>query len=126
MAKITITVGDETFDATLDQGSAPETVRAILDALPIEGRANTWGDEIYFEIPVETPLENGVETVSKGDLGYWPQGNAFCIFYGRTPMSKNEEEIVPASAVNPIGTIEDPETLKGHSDGEPVRIEAAD
>ena len=125
MARITIEVGGEQFDATLDEQAAPETVRKILASLPIEASADTWGEEIYFAIPVEAEAENSQEVVAVGDLGYWPPGSAFCIFFGRTPMSPSEEEIVPASAVNLIGTIEDPEALKKHRAGEPVRITAA-
>jgi hypothetical protein len=124
MAKIVIQVDDEEFDATLDEQSAPETVRRILDALPIEAKASTWGEEIYFSIPVEAGLENGVETVRVGDLGYWPDGSAFCIFFGKTLISASLDEIKPASAVNPIGRIEDAEELKRHSAGETVRITA--
>jgi len=126
MAKIRILVGDEEFDATLDEQKAPETVRRILEALPIEGRANTWGEEIYFQIPVSMGEENAVETVSVGDLGYWPSGECFCIFFGKTPMTTSLEAIKPASAVNPIGRIENPERLKSHRSGETVRITAAD
>ena len=122
MAEIKIQVGDEEFDATLTEQTAPETVKKILAALPIESTAKTWGDEIYFEIPVSTGEENGVETVKKGDLGYWPAGECFCIFFGRTPMSTSEDEIKPASAVNPIGRIENPDALKNHRAGETVRI----
>lgn len=125
MAKIRILVGDEVFDATLDEQSAPDTVRKILNALPIEATANTWGEEIYFRIPVDADLENGVETVSVGDLGYWPDGSAFCIFFGKTPLTTSLDEIKPASAVSPIGHIENAETLKKHRAGERVRITAA-
>ena len=126
MARIKIRVGDEEFDATLTEEGAPGTVAKILEALPIEATAMTWGEEIYFEIPVQAGGENGREIVSKGDLGYWPAGNAFCIFFGKTPMSESEEEIRPASAVNPIGTIENPDALKKHGDGELVRISLAE
>ena len=125
MAKITITVGSEAFSATLNEKSAPKTVKAILDALPIESKASTWGEEIYFEIPVEMGEENAVTVVSVGDLGYWPEGSCFCLFFGKTPMSKSEEEIIPASAVNPIGRVENPEGLKKHRGGETVRITAS-
>lgn len=124
MAKIKIQVGDEEFAATLDEQSAPETVRKILDALPIETTASTWGEEIYFSIPVDAALENGVETVRVGDLGYWPDGSAFCIFFGKTPVTASLDEIKPASAVTPIGRIENAEKLKKHSAGETVRITA--
>ena len=125
MTRIRITVGDEEFDATLTEESAPQTVAAILAALPIEAEARTWGEEIYFEIPVSMPPENAVETVRVGDLGYWPSGECFCLFYGKTPMTESLDAVRPASAVNPIGRIENPERLKGHSAGETVRITAA-
>ena len=82
----------------------PETVKALVEALPITGRANLWGDEIYFSIPVDAPMENTKTVVELGDLAYWPPGNAFCIFFGQTPMS-SPGRIVPASAVNIIGNI---------------------
>lgn len=123
MKSITITVGGEEFDARLNEELAPNTVAVIAQALPIKGTTQTWGDEIYFSIPVTTELENGVETVEVGDLAYWPQGSAFCIFYGQTPMSPNTEEIVPASAVTPLGTLDEPEKLKNHTSGESITVE---
>ncbi|MFA6379047.1 MAG: cyclophilin-like fold protein, partial [Candidatus Omnitrophota bacterium] len=67
----------------------------------------TWGDEVYFQIPVKAKIEKGfsAETVEIGDLGYWPEGQCFCIFFGPTPVSK-PGEIRPASTVNIIGKIE--------------------
>jgi hypothetical protein len=102
---------------------SPMTVRAIWDALPIEARANTWGDEIYFSIPVKMGAENPREVVEMGDLGYWPPGNAFCIFFGPTPASRGDE-IRPASPVNVIGRVEgDPLVFKKVRSGERVAIE---
>jgi len=126
MAKIEIQIGSEKFSAVLDEKSAPETVSKILQALPIESSVNTWGEEIYFDIPVTMGHENAVETVKKGDLGYWPDGCCFCIFFGRTPITKSEDQIRPASAVNPIGRIERTNGLDKHRDGEAVRITLAD
>ena len=80
------------------------TAQAVWEALPLKGFANLWGDEIYFSIPLILPSESGKEFVDIGDLGYWPQGNAFCIFFGLTPISK-EGKIKPASAVNVFGKI---------------------
>jgi len=97
----------------------------ILDALPIESTAMTRGEEIYFEIPVSIGQENSRDTVAKGELGYWPAGKGFCIFFGKTPISQSEQEIRPASAVNLIGRIENPDALKKHRDGETVRITLA-
>jgi len=125
MARIKIAIGNEEFDATLDEQSAPQTVGKILQALPIESTARTWGEEIYFEIPVSMGEENAVDTVSVGDLAYWPAGECFCIFFGKTPMTTSLDAIKPASAVNLIGRIENPEALKRHKAGETVRITAA-
>lgn len=104
---------------------SPDTARRIWEALPIEARANTWGDEIYFGIPVDADPENPREVVDLGDLAYWPPGNAFCIFFGRTPASRGDE-IRPASAVNVFGKVKgDPKVFKKVRSGERVRIERA-
>lgn len=126
MTRIVIQVGNEEFKGLLDDARSPQTVRKVLGALPIQARARTWGDEIYFDIPVDADAENAVQKVKKGDLGYWPEGNCFCIFFGRTPMSRSEDEIIPASAVNVIGSVEKPEGLKKHSAGEAVSIRLAE
>jgi hypothetical protein len=104
-----------------------ETARKIIDILPFEASAMTWGDEIYFEIPVwHERDETSSETVELGDLGYWPTGRAFCIFFGPTPMSSNNE-IRPASAVNVVGQIDgDPTVFKKVKAGDSVRISLAD
>ena len=102
-----------------------KTADAIWKALLIKGIANLWGDEIYFEIPVSLKLENGKELVLSGDLGYWPNGSCFCIFFGPTPMSKGDE-IHPASAVNVFGRIiGDPKIFKQVKEGTSITIERA-
>jgi hypothetical protein len=102
-----------------------ETARAIWDALPIEARANVWGDEIYFSIPVKIGLENPKEVVELGDLGYWPPGSAFCIFFGKTPASRGDE-IRPASPVNVFGRIiGDSTVFKAVSTGEKIFLSKA-
>ncbi len=100
------------------------TAEAIWEALPIVARANIWGDgEIYFSIPVHLELENGQEVVEKGDLGYWPTGNAFCIFFGPTPLSRGTE-IRPASAVTIFGEVlGDATGLKSVRAGAEVTVE---
>lgn len=109
-------------EATLTDES-PDTAKRIWEALPIEARANTWGDEIYFGIPVDADPENPREVVDLGDLAYWPPGNAFCIFFGRTPASRGDE-IRPASAVNVFGKVEgDPKVFKKVRSGDGIRIE---
>lgn len=120
MRKIRIIAGDVTAEATLND---TRTAQAIWEALPIEARANTWGDEIYFGIPVFLEEENAQEVVALGDLGYWPPGHAFCIFFGRTPMSRGNE-IRPASPVNVFGRVEgDPKVFTKVPDGARVRLE---
>ena len=81
-----------------------DTAQAIWEALPIKGRTNLWGDEIYFSIPVSVELEAGQELVNVGDLGYWPPGRGFCIFFGPTPMSEGEQPR-PASPVTVFGQV---------------------
>ena len=83
--KIVIRAGSVTANAELND---TRTATLIGEKLPIEAKANLWGDEIYFSIPVEDKLDNGKEVVNLGDLGYWPEGNAFCIFFGPTPNVK--------------------------------------
>ena len=99
---IRIRVGQLTMEAQLHD---TPTAQKIARALPIHASFNTWGDEIYFAIPVTSELDkNASEVVELGDLGYWPPGKAFCIFFGQTPMSR-PGEIRPASAVNIVGKV---------------------
>ena len=88
------------------------TASKVLEILPITANVNLWGDEIYFSIPVEVGVENAQETVNLGDIAYWPQGKAMCIFFGKTPISEGDE-IRPISPVNVIGRIEGLEKLPG-------------
>ena len=122
--KIKIEIEGAVFEALLTGDFAPQTVEKIVDSLPIESEVMVWGDEVYFDVPVEMGEENAKETVSKGDLGYWPAGNTLCIFYGKTPISESEEKIRPASAVNIVGRIAEPERLKrlAPQGGESIRI----
>ena len=99
--KILIRAGAIEAEAELNDTG---TAQAIWETLPIKGRANLWGDEIYFSIPLSLELEAGQELVNMGELGYWPNGNAFCIFFGPTPVSRGDE-IRPASPVTVFGRI---------------------
>lgn len=118
--KIMITVENLKIYAELNNS---ETAKKIWEALPIKGSANTWGDEIYFSIPVKFGLENAKAVVSEGDLGYWSPGSAFCIFFGPTPASHGEE-IRPASPVNVFGKIiGDPKVFKKVRLGAKIIIE---
>jgi hypothetical protein len=121
--KIVIEAGAVRAEAELNQ---TETARLIADALPIGARVNTWGDEIYFDVAVSTGLEDAVEVVNVGDIGYWPRGPAFCIFFGPTPVSRGDE-IRPASAVNIIGKVLGDATIfRSVSDGETITISRAE
>ncbi len=98
------------------------TADAVWAALPLDGYVNTWGDEVYFSIDVRLPLDDPHEVVEMGDLGYWPQGPAFCIFFGPTPMSTGNE-IRPASAVNVFGRVAgDPRVLTQVSSGARIQV----
>ena len=121
--KIRILIGELKAEAELNES---KTSQLVWEALPIEGRANLWGEEIYFTIPVNTGLEKGSrEVVSAGELGYWPTGRAFCIFFGPTPASRGNE-IRAASAVNVIGKVlSDPKAFRKAKDGEKVILEKA-
>ncbi len=96
---------------------------AIVKVLPIETGFNVWGDEFYFEIPVDMPLDETATTdVNIGDIGYWPPGRALAIFFGPTPMSTSEKP-VPASEVNLVGRIEgDPTVLKNYKNSSKLII----
>jgi len=100
------------------------TGRAILKALPIESSANVWGDEIYFDIPISLEKEpDAREVVAVGDLGYWPVGSAFCIFFGPTPVSQGEAPQA-YSPVNIFGKVlGDAKAFKTVEDGSLVRVE---
>ena len=118
---IRITAGAVTLDAELNDS---KSAAAIAAALPIEAKAQTWGDEIYFDIGLALAQESPREVVELGDLGYWPPGQAFCIFFGPTPMSRGDE-IRPASAVNVVGrVVGDARAFKPVRAGSRVRIEA--
>lgn len=121
---ITITVGSLSMDAVLNDTA---TAALVAQALPLTSRFATWGDEIYFAVPVDSQLDDSAkEVVEVGDLGYWPSGRAFCIFFGPTPMSSNPKEIVPASAVNIIGKVMgDPTLFKGVMNEREVTVEVA-
>jgi len=121
--RIRITAGSVTAEASLND---PATARLLWDALPIEAVGETWGDEIYFGIPAKAELAKAAKAVVQpGDLGYWPPGHAFCIFFGPTPSSRGNE-IRPYSPVNVIGkVVGDPTAFKKVPSGTKVRLERA-
>jgi uncharacterized protein len=122
LRRIKITAGPAQAFAELNE---TKTATAIWAALPITAKGMTWGDEIYFSIPVEMETEKGQAVVDLGDLGYWEPGSAFCIFFGPTPSSQGDE-IRPASPVTVFGKLEgDPKVFKKTPNGAKVAIERA-
>ncbi|HOY62152.1 MAG TPA: cyclophilin-like fold protein [bacterium] len=121
--KIKITAGAAEAEAVLNDSA---TADSIWNALPISARANVWGDEIYFSIPVsESGSADAREVVESGELGYWPPGNAFCVFFGLTPASRGGE-IRAASPVNPVGRVSgDAKIFKKTRAGDSVTIDKA-
>jgi len=120
--QITIIAGEVSATAQLsDSGMAD----LIWEACPIKSVVRTWGDEIYFDIDVDTEGEDLQPTVGMGDLAYWPPGPAFCIFFGPTPMSAGDE-IRPASPVSIFGKVDgDPVVFKVVRGGTPITVEQA-
>ncbi len=110
---IRITLGEVVVTATLNDSN---TARLLWGALPLESTARRWGDEVYFQTPVDTGDENAQAGVSAGAVAYWPPGKALCLFFGQKPYSP----------VNVVGKLEgDPRALTEVQDGETVRIEGA-
>jgi uncharacterized protein len=117
--KIAFEIGERTFTAALSDTPAAD---AVWEALPLEADFSTWGDEIYFSTGIRIPAGAADrETVDLGDVGFWPPGQALCLFYGATPMS-GPGEIRPASAVAVLGKLDgDPKALKSVR-GRSVRV----
>lgn len=118
--QIEISAGDVIVTAVLNDS---DTADELWASLPITARAQTWGDEIYFSIPVNVEeAADSQETVEMGAVAYWPPGSALCLFWGPTPTSA-PGEIRPASAVNVMGLIDgDPTVLGGVADGTEVVV----
>ena len=102
------------------------TLKIILDNLPIEGIVNTWGDEIYFETKLEIDEEKTQREVEIGELAFWPPGKAICIFFGKTPISESNKPKA-ASPVNVFGKIIGPgiNILAKLKNGERISLEIA-
>jgi uncharacterized protein len=103
---VTFTDSGKIVFIELDDSQSPKTVKAILDNLPIEIKINRWGDELYTDkTPIVAEEENAQSIVNLLEVAYWPEGNALCLFYGPTPISKSPDEILPYSPVNVVGKI---------------------
>lgn len=103
------------------------TASALGQILPVNGSANTWGEEVYFTVPIEAEVSPTAEdVVDPGTICYWVEGKAIALPYGRTPASEGDECRLVAP-VNIIGKIEgDPDMLSGISAGHPITMEKAD
>ena len=121
MGRIKISAGGVTATATLHDNA---TAEAIWAALPLTARGNRWGDEIYFEIPVQLAQAGDARDVLQaGELAYWPAGRAFCIFWGPTPASRSGE-IRAYSPVNVLGQLEgDSQAFDPVAGGTEIKIE---
>ena len=102
------------------------TTRAIWNVLPINSIINTWGEEIYFDIPVDLKLEHDARAKVKiGEIAYWDVGKSMCVFFGKTPAS-NDENPIAASPVNVFGKIiDDPKKLLNVKDKSEIIVKKA-
>ncbi len=120
MAAVTVTIDGHAFPAELNES---ETAAQILAALPLAASTTKWGDEFYFRIPVTlAEAEDACDKVAVGTLAYWPPGNAFCIFFGPTPVSRGSEPRA-YSPVNVFGRLlGDLTPLRGMGSGVSIRV----
>ena len=120
MRRITITIGPVELTAEL---SDTPTADAIWRALPIASTARTWGDEVYFPVPVEAPLEaDAKDVVEAGELAYWVEGRSIAIGFGRTPISRGDEIRLAAKTNIWARALADVKQLKAARDGDPVKV----
>lgn len=116
-----VQVADHELEASWVERN-PRTRDAIADALPQEGEAVRWGDELYFRTAIDAPAEDGQTEVSVGDVAYWPEGNALCLFWGPTPASTGETPVA-ASPVNVVAELADVSPLESLDGGAHVRVD---
>lgn len=115
MAKVRI-IAEQAGIAMTATLNETETAKKLLHILPVESPAQTWGDEVYFELPIKHPEEDPHANVASGVIAYWPPGHAFCIFFGQTPYSP----------VNVLGHLDgDPKLFASVHSGEKIRLEVA-
>ena len=100
------------------------SVNQVLAVLPCEARANTWGEEVYFELPVKLALEaDARQVVEPGAVCFWVEGSSLALPFGPTPASKGDECRL-VTRCNVLGNIEgDPRQLKKVKTGMSIRVE---
>jgi len=121
MTDLHVTVDGRELEAVWTDG-APETKAALADALPVAGEATRWGDELYFDVPIDVSAENAREVVPEGAIAYWPTGNVLCLFWGPTPASEDDEPRA-TSPVNIVARVTDLKSLADLEGGARVRLE---
>ena len=113
MARMRVLVEEAGIDLVVRLNES-QTAAELLRALPVTSSAQTWGAEVYFDVPVHLGPEDPQATVELGAVGYWPPGHAVCLFFGQQPVSP----------VNLVGMIEgDPNVLAAVDDGHEVRLQ---
>ena len=101
------------------------TSRALYEAAPFEARAQTWGDEVYFETPVSAKLEaDAKQVVDPGTVCFWTQGDALALPFGRTPISTDQRPKL-ANPCNVLGSLANFSSLRKIKAGDKVRVEKA-
>lgn len=120
MVTIRFATSKGAFEATLNDEAI---ARTIVQKLPITSTVMRWGDEIYFDVPVQMANTKPTRAVQVGDIGYWPDGPSLCIFFGKTPASKGSEPR-PASDITVVGhTNADPKLLRAIREGTPITVQ---
>lgn len=123
MTDLTVEVDGRPLSAAWT-GENPETRAALAEALPVEGSATRWGDELYFRVPVDVPAEDAREAVPAGAVAYWPQGSALCLFWGPTPASQGDEPRA-AAPVNVVAELDEVAPLQSLDGSADVRVSRA-
>jgi hypothetical protein len=119
-ARIRISWPKGAVSATLND---TPTARALVAALPVKAKAQTWGEEVYFELPVKATLEGGAkQVVPSGTICFWTEGNSLALPWGRTPVSEGDESRL-VTRCNVLGTIDgDPRQLASVRSGDSIAV----